>query len=152
MCSPDPISQGLFWAGRARCTSIPVPSGGQHRAPPGRSIPGDPFVTFSPFSPAPPNPTSTCGAERAVRANGVKHQPGGRDEGEQSLQFVLGVREDPARRVREGGYRALTRPRGGQGCGVGADGPPHSIVTHRLPTVTLAPWRSRAALGERGMG
>lgn len=47
---------------------------------------------------------------------------------------------------------ALTQPRGGQGCGVGADGPPPSIVTHRLPAVTLAPWHSGAALRERGQG
>lgn len=98
---PTPL-RGCSGQGGLGAPASQCPAGASTGHPHGSSIPGDPLITFSPFSPAPPSPTSTCGAERAVRANGVKHQPGGRDDREQSLQFVLGVREDPARRVRKG--------------------------------------------------
>lgn len=98
---PPTLLRGCSGQGGLGAPASQCPGGASTGHPDGSSIPGDPLITFSPFSPAPPSPTSTCGAERAVRANGVKHQPGGRDDREQSLQFVLGVREDPARRVRK---------------------------------------------------
>lgn len=49
-------SQGLFWAGRARCTSIPVPRGGQHRAPPRQQHPRGPTDYLLPLLPGSSKP------------------------------------------------------------------------------------------------
>jgi len=99
--------QGLFWAGRAWCTRIPVHRQspvGDSTGHPTASIPRDPLVTFSPFSPAPPSPTSTCGAERGCQSTRGQALAHGQGEGwGQSLRFVLGVQEAPERRVREAG-------------------------------------------------
>lgn len=75
---------------------------------------------------------------------GLDISPWARRRGRQNLQFVLGVQEVPERRAREAdkgqpwGRHSWLQGRG-------------HTWTHRVPTVTLAPWCSRAALQERWM-
>lgn len=99
--------QGLFWAGSAWCTRIAVhrqSPAGDSTGHPTTSILGDPLVTFSPFSPAPPSPTSTCGAEKGYQSTWGRAPARGQGEGwGQNLRSVLGVREAPERRAREAG-------------------------------------------------
>lgn len=104
-------------------------------------------VTFSPFSPTPPSPTSTCGAERGHQS---RHRPAGRKGGGYSLQLVLGVQEGPERKeskfVNEIWCVLGRECRSGTWVG----------VTHRLPAVTLGARCSRNALwtgmSEKGDG
>lgn len=149
---------GLFWAGRACCTSIPT----QPVSPQGATAlgttppaPRGPTCYLLPFLPSSSESRINLWGRKGLSEHtGAGHEPlrGQGEGGGQSLQLVLGVQAAPEKKSEGKRLRGpgMTLGRAGLALGWGTGTRPH--ITHWLPAVTLDSWCSGAALRERGTG